>query len=89
MLQKKRNFRGVMLALFMRRQESIFRGVLERRDFLLWQLYACILCKYISRFSLEALSFPLALYPLPSCRGVFHVRDEVELLTKFTPKQLW
>jgi hypothetical protein len=28
----------------------------------------------------------LVLYPLPSCRGVFHVRDEVGLLTKLAPK---
>ena len=30
--------------------------------------------------------FLLVLFPLPFCRGVFHVQDEVELSTKLTPE---
>jgi hypothetical protein len=66
----------------------MFRGVLGRKDFLLWQLYAYSFCRCISRLSQVALSFLLELYPLTFCRGVFHDLDEVELLTKLTPKQV-
>jgi hypothetical protein len=66
----------------------MFRGVQGHRDFPLWQLYAYSFCRCISRLSQVALSFLLVLYPLPFCRGVFHDLDEVELLTKITPKQV-
>jgi hypothetical protein len=70
------------------KKEKMFKGGLGSRGFLLWQLYACSFCRCISRLSQEALSFLLVLYPLPFCRGDFHDLDEVELLTKLTPKLL-
>jgi hypothetical protein len=70
------------------KKEKMFKGDLGRKDFPLWQLFACSLCRCISRLSQVALSFLGVLCPLPFCRGVFHDLDEVELSTKLTPKQM-
>jgi hypothetical protein len=71
-----------------KKERKIVRVFLGRRGFLLWQLYAYSFCRCIVCLSQVALSFLLVLYPLPFCRGVFHDLDEVELLTKLTPKQV-
>jgi len=70
------------------KKEKMFRVILGSKDFQLWQLYAYSLCRCILRPLQGALSFLLAFFPLPFCRGVFHDLDEVELLTKLAPNLL-
>jgi hypothetical protein len=65
-----------------KKEKERLRVFLGRIGFLLWRLFACILCRCILRLSQVALFSLMVLFPLPFCRGAFHDPDGVELSTK-------